>query len=109
MVKKYSSLPKWLKVGIPIGIVAIPSLILAFSEKSRKSLKNYFFNLQFNLDKDFRRIYDNIKYNIEITKEIIINLLPFIDFSIDGLGYLFYSAYQFSQQIKLLDNKWNYI
>ncbi|MCP6719098.1 MAG: PIN domain-containing protein [Patescibacteria group bacterium] len=109
LVKRYSSLPKWLKVGIPIGIVAIPSLILAFSGKSRKSLKNYFINLQLNLNKDFRRLYDNIKYNIEITKEIIVKLLPFIDFSIDGLGYLFYSAYQFCQQIKLLDNKWNYI
>lgn len=105
LVNKYSTLPKWLKIGIPIGIIAIPSLILVFSEKFRKNLKNYFINLKIKLNKTLRRIYDSIKYNIEITKDLITELLPFIEFSLDGLGYLFYSAYQFSKDLEYLENK----
>lgn len=105
LTNKYSTLPKWLKIGIPIVIIAIPSLILAFSEKSRKSLKNYFINLKAYLKKDLRRIYNDLKYNIELIKILFLELLPFIDFSFDGMGYLFYSAYQFYKNIELLEDK----
>ena len=43
-----------------------------------------------------------------MSKKIITELLPFIDFSFDGLGYLFYSAYQFFKQIEILEDKQNY-
>jgi len=105
LTNKYSTLPKWLKIGIPIVIIAIPSLILAFSEKSRKNLKNLFINLRVKLNKNLRKIYESIKYNIGITKDLIIELLPFVEFSLDGLGYLLYSAYQFYKSLEYLEDK----
>jgi len=102
---KYSTLPKWLKIAIPIGIITIPSLILVFSEKKRRYLKNFFINLKDNLKKCLKCVYDDIKYNIDIIKYLIAELSPFLEFSIDGVGYLFYSAYLLFKHIKMLNDR----
>ena len=102
---KYSNLPKWLKIGIPIVVIAIPSLILIFSKKSRNNLKNFFLKLKDKLNISIRRVYNDLKYNFEIIKSLTINLYPFFEFSIDCLGYLLYSANQLFKQIKMLNDQ----
>ena len=105
LASKYSNLPNWLKIGIPLGSIAVPSFILVFSEKSRKKLGSFFLNLKDNLKIFMSSTYYAIKHNIDITKEIIASLFPYIVFSFDGVGYLFYSAYQLFNNIKLLNDR----
>lgn len=90
---KYSNLPKWVKIGIPIASIAIPSIILVTSKKARNHAKNFFINLGDHQQNYFKGVYDDIKYNIKIFIDIVKELTLFIDLGIDVMGYLFYSAH----------------
>ena len=96
---RYSNLPKWVKIGIPIASIAIPSIILATSKKARNHAKNFFISFGDHLQNYFKSVYEDIKSNIKIFIDVMKELTPFIDFGIEAMGYLFYSAHL------LLENK----
>jgi len=105
MHEKYSNLPTWLQVGIPVIIITIPTLILIFSEKARNSLKDFVINLKDNLSLFIKHFRDDLKFNIEIIKNLTIKLYPFFELVIEGMGYLFYSAILLAKQIKALEDR----
>ncbi len=105
MHEKYSNLPTWLQVGIPVIITTIPTLILIFSEKARNSLKDFVINLKDNLSLFIKHFRDDLKYNIEMIKNLTIKLYPFFELVIEGMGYLFYSAILLAKQIKALEDR----
>ena len=105
MQEKYSNLPIWLQVGIPVIIIAIPTLILIFSEKVRNRLKDFVINLKDNLSLFIKHFRDDLKFNIEVIKNLTIKLYPFFEIVIEGMGYLFYSAVLLAKQIKALDDR----
>jgi len=105
--EKYSNLPKWAQIAIPILSIVIPSLILAFSEKSRKRLKDFLIKQKYKLINLSRHLHDIFKYNIEIIKELLVKLTPFFELTLDGLGYLIYSAFLLLEQLKVLNKDEN--
>lgn len=105
MHEKYSNLPTWLQVGIPVIAITIPTLILIFSEKSRNKLKDFLINLKDNLRLFIKHFGDDLKFNIEVIKNLTIKLYPFFELVIEGMGYLFYSAVLLAKQIKSLENR----
>ena len=105
MHEKYSNLPTWLQVGIPVITIAIPNLILIFSEKSRNKLKDFLISLKDNLRLFIKHLGDDLKFNIEVIKDLTIKLYPFFELVIEGMGYLFYSAVLLAKQIKSLEDR----
>lgn len=105
MHEKYSNLPTWLQVGIPVIIITIPTLILIFSEKARNKLKDFVIDLKDNLSLFTKHFRDDLKFNIEIIKNLTIELYPFFELVIEGMGYLFYSAILLAKQIKALEDR----
>ena len=105
MQEKYSNLPIWLQVGIPVIAITIPTLILIFSEKARNKLKDFLINLKDNLRLFLKHFGDDLKFNIEYIKNLTIKLYPFFELVIEGMGYLFYSAVLLAKQIKSLEDR----
>ena len=105
MHETYSNLPTWLQVGIPVIAITIPTLILIFSEKTRNKLKDFLINLKDNLRLFIKHFGDDLKFNIEILKNLTIKLYPFFELVIEGMGYLFYSAVLLAKQIKSLEDR----
>ena len=105
MQEKYSNLPIWLQVSIPVIAITIPTLILIFSEKARNSLKDFVINLKDNLSLFIKHFRDDLKFNIEVIKNLTIKLYLFFELVIEGMGYLFYSAILLAKQIKALEDR----
>lgn len=102
---KYANLPKWAQISIPVGLLVIPTLILIFSEKSREGLKSFLTNLKENLNMFIKCVNNDIRYNIEITKTLFMELLPYFKFSMDAIGYIYYSIYKLGKDIKTISNQ----
>lgn len=102
--EKYAELPKWLQIGIPLAIISLPLFILIFSKSARKNLRRFLIDLKEDIEPFIKNLYDIVKRNFNIFKEIIKELLPFISIGMDGIGYLFYNTNQLLQYLHYLQD-----
>lgn len=100
--EKYSNLPKYAQIGIPVALIIIPAIILIFSEDARKKVSDFIISLKEKLQDFIKQISTTLRELTGKFLEIIEVLKPFFKFVLDGMGYMIYSSYMLYHDINNL-------
>jgi phage-related protein len=103
-----SKMPPWvLKMFIVTGAIAsiIIAVWLIFSESARQKAGELFNQANDKLTKFVNKIEELFSNFIDIIKQIIETLKPYVQFGVDAVGYLFYSSYNLMSEMQKLEKQ----
>ena len=103
--KVIKKMPNWIKYAILGLSITIPILKLISSEQARKKLIDFLKDVKYNSRIIYSKLKESYLKNLNTLKKFIIDLEPFISYSLDGINYLLYTSYTLFERLHKLENR----